>query len=157
MARSTRATQALDTLKIRYRLLTYDYDKNAGKIGLQAAGEMGVDPGRVFKTLMTLVDDKPVCVLVPSDRELSMKKLAQLIGGKSATMMPPPEAEKATGYVVGGISPLGRKKTSPVAVDELALNYETIFINGGGRGLQIEIEPAALIKALEARVAALAA
>ncbi|MBQ4133058.1 MAG: Cys-tRNA(Pro) deacylase [Desulfovibrionaceae bacterium] len=157
MAKSTRATRALDALKAGYRLLEYEYDKNAKKIGIQAAEEIGVEPGRVFKTLMTLTDGRPMCALVPSDRELSMKKLAQLVGAKTAAMMPVPDAEKATGYVVGGISPLGRKKETPIAVDELALNYETIFINGGGRGLQIEIEPNTLIRVLGCKVASLVA
>lgn len=120
------------------------------KYGMQAAEDLGVSPARVFKTLMTLVDGKPVCVLVPSDCEVSMKKLAQAFEGKSAKMMPPAEAEKVTGYVLGGISPLGRKKITPVIIYDLALKFETIFINGGGRGLQICIEPAVLIEVLEA-------
>ena len=95
MAKSTRATQALDAKKVKYRLVEYNYDKTARKIGIQAAEELGVEAGRVFKTLMTLVDGKPVCALVPSDRELSMKKLAHLFKGKTAQMMPVPDAEKA--------------------------------------------------------------
>ena len=157
MAKTTPATRQLDDEKIRYELFEYHYDKSAQKIGMQAAEDLGVEAARVFKTLMALVDGQPVCVLVPSDNELSMKKLAHVFGGKSAKMMPPAEAEKATGYVVGGISPLGRRKTSPVAIDAQALEFETIFVNGGGRGLQICIEPGALIDVLRAKVESLVA
>ena len=157
MAKTTPATRALDALKVQYRLFEYNYDKSAQKIGMQAAEDLGVEPGRVFKTLMTLVDDKPVCVLAPSDCEVSMKKLAQAAGGKSAKMMPAPEAEKATGYVVGGISPLGRKKSSPTVIDASALSFESIFINGGGRGLQINIAPQILAEVLDAELISITA
>jgi len=152
MAKTTPATKALDAKKIKYELFEYNYDKSAQKIGVQAAEDLGVSPARVFKTLMALVDGRPVCVLLPSDREASMKKLAQAFDGKSAKMMPPGDAEKVTGYVVGGISPLGRRKQTPVSIDALALDFESIFINGGGRGLQIKIAPQVLIEVLAAKV-----
>jgi Cys-tRNA(Pro)/Cys-tRNA(Cys) deacylase len=95
----------------------------------------------VLKTLMAEVDGKPVCVIVPSDREVSMKKLASAFGGKAAKMMRPADAERLTGYHVGGISPFGQKKRVPVAIEVSALGEAKVFINGGQRGLQIQIDP----------------
>ncbi len=155
MAKVTPATRALDQARVPYILHTYAYDPSAEKIGLQAAEGVGVSAARVFKTLMVLVDGKPACVLVPSDCETSMKKVAALFGGKAAQMMRPEEAEKLTGYHVGGISPLGGRRRVPVAVDERALAFETIFINGGQRGLQAELAPDALLSVLGAKCGAL--
>ena len=157
MAKATPATRVLDRAGVGYTLHTYVYDSGAGKIGLQAAEAIGASPGRVFKTLMARVDDKAVCVLIPSDREASMKKLASVFGGKTAHMMRPEEAEKFTGYHVGGISPLGQKRMVPTAVDDAALAFDTVFINGGQRGLQAEVAPAALLKVLEAPTVSLTA
>ena len=119
----------------------------------KAAEAMGVSPAEVFKTLMAELDGKPVCVIVPSDEEVNMKKLAAALGGKSAQMMKPADAERLTGYKVGGISPLGQRKAVPTALDELATLYDEIFLNGGQRGLQIRIRPADLITALDCVVA----
>lgn len=141
MAKTTPATLALRKLGIAFRLHTYVYDSNAESIGLQAAEALGVEPGRVLKTLMAEVDDQPVCVVVPSDCEVSMKKLATAFAGKTASMMRPADAERLTGYHVGGISPFGQKKRVPVAIERAALNHTTVFVNGGQRGLQIEIDP----------------
>ncbi len=151
MSRSTRATVALDRLGIAYALHEYAYDPDAPAIGMQAAEALGVDPSRVLKTLMALVDGKPVCVVVASDREVSMKKLAAAARGKSAQMMKPADAERATGYHVGGISPFGQKKPVPTFVAAPALALERVFVNGGQRGLQIEIAPPELVRALGAR------
>jgi Cys-tRNA(Pro)/Cys-tRNA(Cys) deacylase len=96
-----------------------------------------------------------VCVLVASDREVSLKKLAAAAGAKDASMLPPAEAERATGYHVGGISPFGQRKRVRVFVDEAALAHATILVNGGRRGLQIEIAPAELVRLLGATPAAL--
>jgi Cys-tRNA(Pro)/Cys-tRNA(Cys) deacylase len=141
MPNATPATLALRKLGIAFRLHTYVYDSGAESIGLQAAEALGVEPERVLKTLMTEVDDRPVCVVIPSDREVSMKKLATAFAGKAATMMRPADAERLTGYHVGGISPFGQKKRVPVAIERAALSHTTIFVNGGQRGLQIEIDP----------------
>ncbi len=141
MSRATRATQTLDRLKIAFTTVVYDYDPNAGRIGLQAAEAIGEEPRRVLKTLMAEVDGRPVCVVVPSDREVSMKKLAAAFGGKSATMMKPADAERLTGYRVGGISPLGQKKRVSTAIEVTALDEPHVFINGGQRGLQIRLAP----------------
>ncbi len=150
MSKTTRATQTLDRLKIAYTTVSYDYDPGAERIGLQAAEAIGEEPKRVLKTLMAELDGKPVCVVVPSDHEVSMKKLAAAFGGKSAHMMKPADAERMTGYHVGGISPLGQKKLVPTAIEITALDEPHIFINGGQRGLQIRMSPADAKDALKA-------
>jgi Cys-tRNA(Pro)/Cys-tRNA(Cys) deacylase len=155
MSKTTRATLALEQLGIAFTLHVYDYDPDADSIGLQAAEALGVEPRRLLKTLMAEVDGKPVCVVVASDREVSMKKLAAAFGGKTAKMMRPADAERLTGYHVGGISPFAQKKRVPVAVDEAALVETSVFVNGGQRGLQIELAPADARQALDATVRAL--
>src|SRR6185437_8030614 len=153
MSKSTRATQTLTKLGVAFTLHAYDYDPEADSIGLQAAAALGAEPRRVLKTLMAEVDGRPVCVIVPSDREVSMKKLASAFGGKAAKMMRPADAERLTGYHVGGISPFGQKKRVPVAIEVSALGEAKVFINGGQRGLQIQIDPVEASKALKAIVA----
>ena len=155
MSKTTRATQALEKLGVKFTLHAYDYDPDAASIGLQAAQALGVAPGRVLKTLMAEADGKPVCVVVPSDKEVSMKKLATAFRGKSAKMMRPADAERTTGYHVGGISPFGQKKRVPVAIEQAALSENTVYLNGGQRGLQIEIAPEAARAALDAMAATL--
>lgn len=155
MSKTTPATQVLIKAGISFTLAHYEYDPNAERVGLQAAEAMGVSPGEVFKTLMAELDGKPICAIVPSDEEVNMKKLAAALGGKSAHMMKPADAERLTGYKVGGISPLGQRKLVPTALDEMAQLYDEIFLNGGQRGLQIRIKPADLITALDCVVAEL--
>lgn len=155
MSKTTRATQTLDRLKIAYTTVSYDYDPHADRIGLQAAEAIGEEPQRVLKTLMAELDGRPVCVVVPSDHEVSMKKLATALGGKSAHMMKPADAERITGYHVGGISPLGQKKLVPTAIEITALDEPYIFVNGGQRGLQIRLVPADAKEALKAIAAPL--
>lgn len=154
MSKTTRATLALAKAGIPHSVHAYAYDPDAARIGLQAAEALGVPPGRLLKTLMAQVDGKPVCVLVPSDREVSLKKLAAAFGGKSAAMMRPAEAERLTGYHVGGISPLGQKRAVPVLIDADALGHVQVFVNGGQRGLQILLASADLVAALGARTEA---
>jgi Cys-tRNA(Pro)/Cys-tRNA(Cys) deacylase len=148
MSKTTPATAALTKAGIDFTLATYDYDPNAERVGLQAAEAMGLSPSEVFKTLMAELDGKPICAIVPSDEEVNMKKLAAALGGKSAHMMKPADAERLTGYKVGGISPLGQRKAVPTALDEMATLYDEIYLNGGQRGLQIRIKPDDLVKAL---------
>lgn len=155
MSKSTRATQTLTKLGASFTLHSYDYDPDAESIGLQAAEALGVAPQRMLKTLMAEVDGKPVCVVVPSDKEVSMKKLAAAFRGKSAKMMRPADAERITGYHVGGISPFGQKKRVPTAIEQAALTESSVYLNGGQRGLQIEIAPSVAQAALEAIPAAL--
>ena len=157
MSKSTRATLALEKAGIEFTVVTYDYDPDADRIGMQAAEAIGVSPSIVLKTLMAEVDGKPVCVIVPSDREVSMKKLASALKGKSANMMKPAAAEKATGYVVGGISPFGQKKQVPTVLELEALAHEKVFMNGGQRGLQVQLKPQDALKAANAIAAAIIA
>lgn len=153
MAKTTPATLALDKAGVIYDLATYDYDPDAPRVGLQAAEALGASPDRVLKTLMAQVDGKPVCAVLASDREVAMKKLAAAAGGKSAQMMKPADAERITGYKVGGVSPFGQKKRCPTFVDRAALSHTRVFVNGGQRGLQAELAVADLVSALGAQVA----
>ncbi|MGO6676973.1 Cys-tRNA(Pro) deacylase [Rhizobium leguminosarum] len=157
MSKTTRATQLLSQAGVAFTVHAYDYDPNAERVGLQAAEALGEAPHRVLKTLMAEVDGKPVCVVVPSDREVSMKKLASAFHGKSAHMMKPADAERLTGYHVGGISPFGQKKTVPTAIEKAALAEPLVYINGGQRGLQVRLDPKAALKALKAVAAPLIA
>ena len=156
MSRTTPATLALDKAGVAYTLATYDYDPGAERVGLQAADALGAPPGEVLKTLMVLADGKPACVVLASDREVAMKKLAAAVGGKSAQMMKPADAERITGYKVGGVSPFGQKRKSPTVLDAAALDHALVFVNGGQRGLQAELSPKDLIAALGATVADIA-
>jgi Cys-tRNA(Pro)/Cys-tRNA(Cys) deacylase len=157
MSRTTRATQTLEMAGVAFTLHHYDYDPDAPRIGLQAAEALGEDPSRVLKTLMAEVDGKPVCVVIPSDQEVSMKKLAAAFGGKSANMMKAPDAERLTGFVVGGISPFGQKKTVPTAIEEMALLEDRVYMNAGQRGLQVRLDPNEALAALGAKPADLVA
>ncbi|MEW6640810.1 MAG: Cys-tRNA(Pro) deacylase [Pseudomonadota bacterium] len=153
MSKVTRATKMLEQAGVRFTVHTYDYDPNAERVGLQAAEALGETPDKVLKTLMALVDGKPVCVIVPSDREVSMKKLAAAFGGKSAEMMKPTDAERITGYKVGGISPFGQMRRLPVAIEAAALAYDLVYLNGGQRGVQVRLSPKDAQVALAALVA----
>src|SRR5436309_9101512 len=141
MSKVTPATRALTAAGVGFTVHTYDYDPDAASIGLQAASALAEDPARVLKTLMALVDGKPVCVIVPSDQEISMKKLAAAVSGKSAQMMKPPEAERVTGFKVGGISPFGQRKPVRTVIEQSALVHDQVSINGGQRGLQVRHKP----------------
>ena len=156
MSKTTPATLALDKAGVAYTLATYDYDPNAERVGLQAAEALGVAPGEVLKTLMVQADGRPACVVLASDREVSMKRLAAALGAKSAEMMKPADAERITGYRVGGVSPFGQKKAVPTVIDAAAAALPEAFVNGGQRGLQVRLAPADLVRVLEARVAPVA-
>ncbi|OHT20678.1 Cys-tRNA(Pro) deacylase [Edaphosphingomonas haloaromaticamans] len=157
MSKATRGTQMLAKAGVAFTVHAYDYDPGADRVGLQAAEALGVPPGQVLKTLMALVDGKPVCAIVPSDREVAMKKLAAALGGKSAEMMKPADAERITGYKVGGVSPFGQMRKVPVAIEEGALGHDAVFLNAGQRGLQVRIDPRDAAALLEARAATLVA
>ncbi|AMN44816.1 Cys-tRNA(Pro) deacylase [Rhodoplanes sp. Z2-YC6860] len=156
MAKGTPATSALEKAGIAFKLHEYDYDPNAERIGMQAADALGVSPARLLKTLMAKAGGAVVCVLIASDREVSLKKLAAAAGAKDAAMLPAAEAERITGYHVGGISPLGQRKRARVFIDAPALAHPTIIFNGGRRGLQIEMAPQELVKLLGATAAEIA-
>ena len=157
MSKTTRATQTLSKVGVSFETVTYDYDPNAERVGLQAAEAIGEEPHRVLKTLMAELDGKPVCVVVPSDREVSMKKLAAAFGGKSAHMMKPTDAERLTGYHVGGISPFGQKKQVPTAIEIASMDEPLVYMNGGQRGLQVRLAPKDALDVLKATAAALVA
>lgn len=157
MSHTTRATQFLRAKGVTFAIAEYTYDPNADRIGVAAAEAMGVEPARVLKTLMATVDGKPVCAVVPSDCEVSMKKLAAAFGGKAATMMKPADAERLTGYHVGGISPFGQKKAVPTVLEEAALAHVQVYLNGGQRGLQVVMAPGDIVRSLNAKTAAVVA
>lgn len=148
---STPALRALAALGIEVMLHPYAYDPKAEVTGLQAAQALGIDPGVMLKTLMVEVDGKPACCVIPSDRQLSMKRVAAAFGGKSAAMMPVPKAEKLTGYHVGGISPFGQKRAVPTTLEATACTAERVWINAGQRGLLVSLPPEAALAALGAK------
>jgi len=156
MSKATRATRVLEQAKVAFTVHVYDYDPDAERIGMQAADALGEVPERVLKTLMALVDGRPVCAIVPSDREVAMKKLAAALGGKAAQMMKPADAERVTGYKVGGISPFGQMRRVPVAIEAAALAHALVYINGGQRGLQVRLDPKDAARLLGATTAAIA-
>jgi Cys-tRNA(Pro)/Cys-tRNA(Cys) deacylase len=145
---------------VRYSAHEFAHDPNERGYGLAAARAIGVDPDRVFKTLLadvTFGDGvRQVVGIVPVSTQLSLKELAAAVGGKRAEMCAPANAERITGYVVGGISPFGQKKRLPTVIDETCELSDTIFVSGGRRGLDLEIAPADLLGVLDAVVAAIA-
>ena len=152
MAKGTPATLALQKAGVAFTLHEYDYDPHTARIGLQAAEALGIAPERLLKTLMAKAGPEIVCILVASDREISLKRLAAAAGAKDAAMLAPNEVERVTGYHVGGISPLGQRRRARTFIDAAALAFETVLLNGGRRGLQIEISPAELVQVLGANV-----
>lgn len=144
--RSTPATIALTRAKIPFTLHEYDHDPKAASYGLEASEALGVPAGQVFKTLVAAVDGKLTVGVVPVDRQLDLKALAAAAGGKKAVMAGVADAERATGYVAGGISPLGQKRRLPVFVDESARALEKIYCSAGRRGLEISVAPADLAR-----------
>ena len=157
MAHETRATRALNEAGIAFTLHDYAYDPDADSIGQAAAQALGVEAGQVFKTLMVLADGKPAVVVAPSDGEVAMKRVAAALKVKTVAMMRPAEAERMTNYKIGGISPFGQPRKLPVVIDETALLWDTIFINGGQRGLQVRLRGEDAVRALGASVADIAA
>lgn len=153
----TRATKFLDAAGVVHSLHSYPYDPGADGAGLQAAAALGEAPERVLKSLMILVDGRPACAILAANQEVAMKKLASALGGKSASMMPAADAERVSGYKVGGISPFGQIRTVPVVVEERAMDNALVYINGGRRGLQVRLDPEDAARVLCATVASIAA
>jgi Cys-tRNA(Pro)/Cys-tRNA(Cys) deacylase len=151
----TPATVALDAAGIPFTPHAYEHDAANTNFGLEAAEVLGVDPGQVFKTLMTDVDGQLVVGIVPVSGKLDLKALAAAVGGRKAEMADPRLAERRTGYVVGGISPIGQKLQHTTVLDETAELYDTVFVSGGRRGFDIELAPADLVRATMAIVAAI--
>ena len=155
-APGTPATRVLAEAGVPHVLRTYAHDPRATSYGLEAAAALGVEPERVFKTLLADVDAALVVAVVPVDGQLDLKLLAAAVGGKRAAMAEVARAERATGYVAGGISPLGQRQALPTVVDESALAHATILVSGGRRGMDVELQPADLVALTHARVAPVA-
>ncbi|MGV8961209.1 MAG: Cys-tRNA(Pro) deacylase [Stenotrophomonas sp.] len=153
MARGTRATAVLDRAGVAYALHPYDYAGDVESKGEAAARALGIAPARVFKTLMTKVDQQVVCAVIPSDQRLSLKRLAAACAGKHAQMLDVAEAERRSGYRIGGISPFGQARPAPAVFASAAQAFEKIHLNAGQRGLLLEIAPADAITLLAARYA----
>ena len=153
----TQALKYLEGKGVAVTLHPYDYDPNAEAVGLAAAAALGIDPALMLKTLMVEVDGKPACCVIPSDRQLSMKRVAAAFGGKAAAMMPPAKAEKLTGYKVGGISPFGQKRAVPTAIEVAACGAPKVWINAGQRGLLLGIAPDQALAVLGAQAVSLVA
>lgn len=151
--RGTPATALLDKQRVAHTLHSYEHDPRHESYGLEAAEALGLVPERVFKTLVADVDGKLAVGVVPVTSQLDLKGLAAALKGKKAKMAEVAAAERATGYVAGGISPLGQKKRLPIVLDESAEQHETIFCSAGRRGLEVEITPAELVRLTNAVVA----
>src|SRR5262249_543924 len=134
----------------------YDHDPRAEAYGDEAAAALGVDPRRIFKTLVAMIDGKLVCAVVPVAGRLDVKALAAAVGGKPGAMAEPAAAARATGYVVGGISPIGQRTALPVVIDASAQEFDTVYVSAGKRGLQVELTPADLAHATHAQFAPIA-
>jgi Cys-tRNA(Pro)/Cys-tRNA(Cys) deacylase len=156
MKGGTPATVILDRAAIDYSLHSYAHGANSDSYGEEAAAALGLSPQVIFKTLVAAVDGRLICAVVPVAGRLNLKALATAIGGKKADLAEPAKAQRATGYVLGGISPLGHRTWMPVVVDESATGLATMFVSAGKRGLQVELAPADLIRVTEARTAAIA-
>lgn len=143
----TPATLALDRLGLAYTPHPYDHDPFVAGYGLEAARELGAAPERVFKTLVTEADGRLVVAVIPVSAMLDLKSLAATLGAKRAVMAAPDLAEKKTGYVVGGISPLGQRTALATVIDATADGFDTVYVSGGRRGFDIELTPRALLTA----------
>jgi Cys-tRNA(Pro)/Cys-tRNA(Cys) deacylase len=158
---SAGATPAIDIVRragVVHTIHEYELPERHGRdrearpsYGLEAAAALGVEPGRMFKTLVANVDDGLVLAVVPVDRELDLKRLATAAGGRRAVIADPAAAERATGMVVGGISPIGSRRPLPVVADVSILDHETVFVSAGRRGLQLELPPADLVRLSKAQ------
>jgi Cys-tRNA(Pro)/Cys-tRNA(Cys) deacylase len=151
----TPATALLSRAKIPFTLHRYEHDPRAEAYGDEAAEALGIEPHRIFKTLVAMIDGRLVCAVVPVAGRLDIKALAAAVGGKRGAMADPAAAARATGYVVGGISPIGQRTALPVVIDDSATTFETVFVSAGKRGLQVELQPADLIRAANGRYAAI--
>lgn len=152
----TPATVALTQAKASFALHPYDHDANASAYGEEAADALGVPYEQIFKTLVAETEAGLAVAVVPVAAKLDLKAFAAALKGKKAAMADPTKVERVTGYVVGGISPLGQRKRLPTVVDDSALGFETIYFSAGRRGLQIETAPANLITLTSATTAAIA-
>ena len=144
-AGGTPATVALTAAGVAFEVRAYDHDPRATSYGTEAAEALGVEPARVFKTLLASLDGRLVVGIVPVSGHLDLKALARALGGSKAVMAEVTAAERATGYVAGGISPIGQKRAHPTALDVSALDHATILVSGGRRGFDLELAPTDLV------------
>jgi Cys-tRNA(Pro)/Cys-tRNA(Cys) deacylase len=144
---------ALERAGVAFTVHAYDHDPRSASYGLEAADALGLDPGAVFKTLLAEVDGELVVAVVPVSGQLDLKALASVLGGKRAVMADPAVAERTTGYVVGGISPIGQRKRLRTVVDETATTEPAVYVSGGRRGVDLGLDPADLVRVLDAQVA----
>jgi Cys-tRNA(Pro)/Cys-tRNA(Cys) deacylase len=156
VATGTPATALLAKQSIAHSLHPYDHDPRAQAYGEEAAAALGVEPARIFKTLIAAVDGKLACAVVPVAARLDLKAFAAALGGKRAELAEPAAAARATGYVVGGISPIGQKARLRVVVDASAASFETVYVSAGKRGLQVQLAPDDLLRAASAAYAPIA-
>ena len=150
---STPATVALANAGIPFTVHTYRHDPAAANYGIEAAEALGLEPARVFKTLLTSVNGTLVVGIVPVSGQLDLKAVAAAVDGKKATMADPADAERASGYLVGGISPIGQKRLHTTVLDESAMAFPTVYVSGGRRGMDLEIAPADLVRVTKATTA----
>jgi Cys-tRNA(Pro)/Cys-tRNA(Cys) deacylase len=155
--RGTPATQALSRARADFTVHEYTHDPASGSYGLEAAQALGIAPERVFKTLVAQIDGALHVAVVPVTGELDLKALAAAVGKKKAAMADPTLAERTTGYVRGGISPLGQRKRLPTVIDRSAETFDTVFVSAGRRGLEVEVSPADLVRLTAATVAEIGA
>ncbi len=155
-AQGTPATALLAKQKVRHALHPYEVDAQTPNYGFEVAAALGQDPARVFKTLVAEVDGALTVAVVPVVGELDLKALAAAAGGKRAALADRAVAERTTGYVRGGISPLGQRRALPTVIDESAAGFDTVFVSAGRRGLQVELAPADLVRLTGAITARLA-
>jgi len=156
VALGTPATVALTAAGIAFTPHAYAHDAANTKFGLEAASALGLDPAQVFKTLLADVDGHLVVAIVPVTGTLDLRALARALGGKKAVMADPAVAQRKTGYILGGISPIGQKTQHPTVLDETAELYASIFVSGGRRGFDIELAPADLLAVTNGQIAAIA-
>jgi len=147
----TPAVKLLDKLKVAYQLHQYQHDDNAPSYGLEAAEKLSVNSQRIFKTLVVEAEANKLAVaIVPVDKQLQLKAMATSIGSKKTSMADPKKVQSSTGYVLGGVSPLGQKKQLKTIIDASAKQFNSIFVSGGKRGLEIEISPLVIAEILKA-------
>jgi len=154
-AGGTPATVALTRAGVPFALHAYEHDPRVTAYGEEAAAALGLDPARVLKTLLASLDGSLVVGIVPVTGQLDLKALARALGGSKAVMAEVAAAERATGYVAGGISPVGQRRPHPTVLDASALDHDTVFVSAGRRGLDLEIAPAELVRVTAAVVASI--
>jgi Cys-tRNA(Pro)/Cys-tRNA(Cys) deacylase len=152
----TPAIKSLEKAKANFKVHEYSHDPTVESYGLEASEKLGVDASRVFKTLVVMLDAKEFAVgVIPVSAMLSMKNIAKAAGAKKAAMADKVAVERITGYVLGGVSPLGQKKTLRTFIDASALQQDSMFVSAGKRGLEVEVKPEVLKQLLHAGFAAL--